>query len=159
MTRDPDMTYYGKTRAGKIILPSDKIRKQVAAVFPDCDIEVTFRRKRKRRSIQENNYYWGCIVAAFLAAFRDFDPEMGWTAEMVHEELKRRFLPRVREWGQTILPTGEIVDEPMTTTKLTTVEAEDYYEHCRKWGAQDLDIIIPLPNEQMSIWQDEMQAT
>lgn len=154
---DPELAYYGNVEPdGTIKLPSKKLRQEVR-VFSGQDIEVRIRRKRKRRSVQENNYYWGCIVAAFLTAFRDFDPEMGWTADMVHEELKRRFLPRVREWGQTVLPTGEIVDEPMTTTKLTTVEAEDYYEHCRKWGAQDLDIIIPLPNEQMSIWQEEPQ--
>lgn len=155
---DPELTYFGKVEPdGTIKLPSKKLRQEVR-MFAGQNIEVRIRRKRKRRSVQENNYYWGCIVVAFLAAFRDFDPEMGWTAEMVHEELKRRFLPRVREWGQTVLPTGEIVDEPMTTTKLTTVEAEDYYEHCRKWGAQDLDIIIPLPNEQMSIWQEEPQT-
>ena len=156
---DPELTYFGNVEPdGTIKLPSKKLRQEVR-ILAGQNIEVRIRRKRKRRSVQENNYYWGCIVAAFLAAFRDFDPEMGWTADMVHEELKRRFLPRVREWGQTILPTGEVLDEPMTTTKLTTVEAEDYYEHCRKWGAQDLDIIIPLPNEQMSIWQEEPQMT
>ena len=150
MTRDPDLSYYGKTRAGKIILPSDKIRKEVAGVFPDCEIKVTFQRKRKRRSIQENNYYWACIVASLLAAFRDWDPEMGWTADMVHDELKKRFLPRVREWGQTITSHGEVIDEPLTTTKLTTIEAETYYEFCRKWGAE-MDILIALPNEQAEI--------
>jgi hypothetical protein len=157
MKPDPTYTYYGRTKGGKILLPSNKIRKEIGMGLPDAEIEVTFRRKRKRRSVEENNYYWGCIVAAFLEAFRDFDPEMGWTPEMVHEELKRRFLGRVKEWGRTVLPTGEAIDEPMSTTKLSTIEAEMYYEHCRKWGAEELDIMIALPNEQMSIFQIEEQ--
>lgn len=152
--KDPELEYYGKTKGGVITLPSDKIRREIAAALPDCEIEVRFRQKRKRRSIQENNYYWACIVAAFVAAFRDWDTETGWTAGMVHEYLKLKFLPLVREWGQLVVPsTGEVIDAPMTTTKLTTVEAETYYEYCRKHGAE-MDILIALPNEQMSIWQE-----
>lgn len=156
---DPELIYFGKVEPdGTIKLPSKKLRQDMK-MFVGREIEVSIRRKRKRRSIQENNYYWGCIVAAFLAAFRDWDPETGWTAEMVHEYLKLKFLPLVREWGQMIVPlTGEVIDEPMTTRKLTTMEAELYYEYCRKHGAE-MDIIIALPNEQMSIWQEEMQTT
>lgn len=149
--RDPEFTYFGRVNErGEIELPGKKIRRELRLLSGTL-IEVRFRRKRKRRSVQENNYYWGCIVQSLVEAFREWDAEMGWTAEMVHEYLKQRFLPLVREWSQTITPHGEVIDEPLTTTKLTTVEAETYYEMCRKWAAE-MDVLIPLPNEQISIF-------
>jgi len=149
---DPEFTYFGTKKGGEITLPGKKIRKEIAAGLPDGPIVVTFKRARKRRSLDQNNYYWGCVVPAFLASFRDWSPETGWNADMVHEVLKAKFLGKVREWPMTITPDGEVIDVIPTTTKLTTSEFSDYTELARQWAAS-LDILIADPGEQMAMFE------
>ena len=146
---DPELIYIGQiTNDGKIHLPK-KMRQEMASVFGGKNIEVRVRRKRSRRSLQANNYYWGCIVSPILYQFRQWDSETGWTIEMVHSILKEKFLPIVREWSGVVVPeTGEYIPEPFTTTKLTKSEFADYCDHCAKYATQDLGIEIEKPQEQ-----------
>ena len=155
---DPDLTYHGHVNEdGQISLPK-RMRAELAATFRGKDIEVRVRRKRKRTSDPQLRYYFAAIVKSFLMAFQDWSPDVGWTKESVHEVLKLRFLPLVREWGFVVIPaTGELVKERMSTQKLSTVERELYHEHCRKWAAE-MDIIIPLPNEQAELFNIDQLA-
>ena len=144
---DPDLIYFGHVEGDQIKLPRN-MRKDLIAAFQGKEIEVVVRRKKKRKTDRQRKYYFECIVGGFLAAFSDWQPDFGWTKDAVHETLKLKFLPLVREWGEMVIPeTGEAIREVMSTEKLTTVECEMYHEHCRKWAAE-LSIMIPLPNEQ-----------
>lgn len=156
---DPEYIYFGSvTDTGQIKLPGQKMRRELAAGFSGREFELIARPKRKRRSLDQNNYYWGCIVPAFLAAFREWSPDTGWNAEMIHEVLKRRFLPLIREWGQTVVPdTGEVIDEPLTTRKLTTSEFSHYKELIQQWGAE-MGIIIADPGEQVEMFENQTIA-
>lgn len=156
---DPEYIYYGTvTETGEIKLPGKKMRRELAAGLSGKRIRVVVSQERKRRSLDQNNYYWGCIVPAFLSAFREWSPDTGWNAEMIHEVLKARFLPLIREWGQTIVPeTGEVIDEPLTTQKLTTSEFSHYKELIQQWGAE-MGIIIADPGEQIEIFADEQHT-
>ncbi len=153
---DPEYIYHGTvTETGEIKLPGKKMRRELAAGLSGKRIRVVVSQERKRTSSKQGRYYWGCIVQAFLSAFQDWDPETGWTDEKVHKELKGRYLPLVREWGQMVVPTtGEVVKEPMTTTKLDTAQREAYHAYCRKW-AEEMDILIALPNEQVEMFENE----
>ena len=145
---DPVLTYYG-TKEGTDLRFPKRMRAEIAASLPDGELEITVRRKRKRRSNEQNRYYWGCIVRDISETLRQDDPETGWTPDGVHEVLKFKFLPLVRDWREYVnTDTGEAIREPMTTAKLTTVEWETYSEHCRKFAAEFFGIVIPLPNEQ-----------
>jgi hypothetical protein len=146
---DPELIYLGEvTESGEIRLPK-RMRAELAESFRGKDIEVKVRRRRKRSSDPERRYYFGVIVNEITYAIREADPETGWNAEMVHEVLKERFLPLVREWREYVNEeTGEAIREPMTTTKLTTTEREMYHDHCRKFAAEFFGAVIALPNEQ-----------
>jgi hypothetical protein len=147
---DPVLTYYGTKTGDDLRFPS-RMRAEMLAALPDGEIEVTVRRKRVRTSDPQRRYYFGVIVEALLHVFREWSPDIGWTKEAVHEVLKERFLPLVREWGETVVPaTGEVIRERMSTEKLTKTERELYHDHCRKFAAE-MDIIIPLPNEQAEL--------
>jgi hypothetical protein len=156
---DPDLTYIGHVNEdGQISLPK-RMRAELAATFRGKDIEVRVRRKRKRTSDPQRRYYFGVIVEAITYAIREADPETGWNREMVHEVLKERFLPRVREWREYVNhETGEAIREPMTTTKLTTTEREMYHDHCRKFAAELFGITVPLPNEQAELFNIDQLA-
>ena len=149
--KDPEYIYFGTVKDGQIKLPGKKMRRELANI--DGPIQVVIKKKRKRRSLDQNNYYWGCLVPALKSAFSEWSPETGWTSEMVHEYLKNRFLPQVREWGETVTPDGEAIPEPATTKKLTTIEFSHYKELIQLW-ASTMDILIPDPGEQAEMFQN-----
>ncbi len=93
--------------------------------------EVTIRRERKKRSLNQNSYYWGIVVAMIAEA-------AGYEPEEAHEALKWELL---RVHDDTRLPTVR------STADLTTVEFEDYMARCRRLGAEVYGIYIPDPNE------------
>lgn len=95
------------------------------------EIELTLRAKPKRRSLNQNRYYW-CVVVSMLAMAAGYEPE-----EM-HEALKFRFL-RIHEDGP--LPAAR------STTDLTTKEFEEYAAKCRQLGAEMYGLYVPEPNE------------
>jgi hypothetical protein len=72
--------------------------------------EFTARAKRRKRSLSQNSYYWGIVVAMLAEA-------AGYSPEEMHDALKFELL---RVHGDSRLPTAR------STTELTTVEMEDY---------------------------------
>jgi hypothetical protein len=94
-------------------------------------VTVTVERERKHRSNNQNAYMWG-VVYALIAE------HTGYTPDEVHDAMRWQFL-RVHRDG---LP-----DTVKSTTRLSTVEIEEYLESIRRWAALDLSVYIPLPNE------------
>lgn len=142
---DQTFTYYGSVQNSQIKLPK-KMQREIKAAFEGRTIEVTVKRKRKRRSSEQNRYYWGVVVRIISAYLIDFAPEQDATPQVVHQYLKERFLPLVlQEKPKMVLPTGEVVEGVYSTTKLTTVQFMDYIERVLHWAAE-LDMIIPDPD-------------
>ena len=98
-------------------------------------VEITAERQSRRRSNEQNCYYWGVVlkmIADYCGYFgRD---EM----ESLHAELCRRFIPGPRH-GRLQLPKR--------TSGLSTVEMNEYMESIRVWAANELNLYIPEPNE------------
>ena len=95
------------------------------------EIELTLRAKSKRRSLNQNAYYWGVVVAAIAEAMGCERPEEA------HDALRLHFLMN----NSGPLPTVK------STTELTTVEFEEYMRQCRQLGAQMFGLYIEEPNE------------
>lgn len=152
---DPKLTYQGSVKDGVISLPSKRLRKEVGSVFNGHTIEVIFKRKRKRRSNEQNKYYWGVVVPHIVAAMIDLGNDAlqignGEHAEAVHEFLKAQILDNGED---IVLADGVVKKLRPTTTKLTTVEMMEYLDKVGRWAAEYLNITIPEPNEQMEIFQ------
>lgn len=113
---------------------NDKFRDYIAHLGQNIEVEVIVRKRRKKRSMAENNYYWGVVIATLV-------PEMGLTDKQVHEFLKKEFLL------QEIQIKGKMYNIIRSTTDLSTIEMEDYLEKVRTWSAIELGCVIPLPNE------------
>ena len=95
------------------------------------EVQATFERRRKRRSIAENNYYWGVVIKILADEFGYFKDEM-------HDALRMEFLKE------------EIENKPAkikSTTDLTTVEMEGYLSRIRTWASLEYGIWIPEPHE------------
>ena len=107
--------------------------KQHILPFRGQTVEVTIEKRRKRRTDNQNSYYWGVVI-------RTIANECGYRSDeelaAVHAELKKKFLPHN---GKLALP--------QSTTTLNTADFTEYIEKVRAWAATELGIYIPDPNE------------
>lgn len=101
-------------------------------------IDVTL--VRKKRTLDQNGWLWGCIYPLMLKALND----AGWeftTIEQVHDFLKSQFC------GQKMINkhTGEIVSLPMSTALMDTLAFSEYVEKIREYAYEYLGCDIPDP--------------
>ncbi len=96
--------------------------------------EVSIQRERKKRSNNQNAYYWGCVIPTIAAGvgYNSTEEEH----QLTHDGLRMMFL-RVPGPG---FPTAR------STTSLSTVEFEDYMRQCRQYGAER-GVYVCEPNE------------
>lgn len=91
---------------------------------------VSVSRKKKRRSLDQNEYYWGVVLNIV-------SKELGYQTDEMHEVFRYKFLQDTI-WDFEIL---------RSTKDLSTTEFEDYLEEIRFYCNTELWIYIPLPNE------------
>ena len=99
-------------------------------------VRLTVKVARHTRSERQNSYLWG-IVYKYIADYT------GDTTEDTHEAMKYLFLPR-----QFTKFQGKDVPVEKSTTRLSTKEFEEYLDRVRSWAASELNVVIPLPNEE-----------
>ena len=99
------------------------------------EVVVSVEKRKKSRSQNQNNYYWGVVIELLVDA-------MGLMPEEVHEVLKSKFLIK----GLTD-KNGKNYEVSKSTADLTTSEFEDYLTKCRMWASQQLSVVVPLPHE------------
>ena len=87
------------------------------------------------RSDNQNRYYWGVVIKLLC-------DEIGYLPEEMHEILKQKFLST-----RTVKIGGEEYSIPDSSSTLNTTEFEDYLSKIRTWASQDLELLIPLPND------------
>jgi hypothetical protein len=110
--------------------------------FKGSDVLITVSKKFKRRSVNQNSYYWGVVVTEI----RDRLNELGHnvTLDLTHEMLKARF--NVQESVNE--STGEVFSFPKSTTEMNTEAFCEYIDKIIIFAKQSLDIDILYPNEQ-----------
>ena len=103
---------------------------------------VEVKKVRKPRSNDQNGWLWGCIYPMLLDALND----AGWEfvdVEQVHEFFKAQMTADKvvnRE-------TGEIVEFPTSTARMSTVAFSTYCERLREYAREYLNVEIPDPDK------------
>lgn len=111
--------------------------------FPGKKVTVTVKPYQKRRSGNQNRYYFGVVIPLVTQFFRDAGNMVD--AEDVHNYLKLR----VGKLAQIMVtPDGEVTKTLGSTAKLSTAEFEAYMLRIRAWGAE-YGLIVPEPNESL----------
>lgn len=105
--------------------------------------ELIIRRIVKKRTDNQNRYYWG-IVLGYIAM------ELAGTTvtsekEEIHRLLARHFLGE-RDFTVRTIGGIDFIQTP-STTSLDTIEFFEYIEAVRKWAAEFLHINIPDPKK------------
>jgi hypothetical protein len=118
------------------------------------DYIITVEPASKVRSIQQNKYYWKCVVPLIRKGLFDKGWEDIRTNMAAHNWLKETFL---KDQVVNII-TGETKSIEGSTRKLSTQEFNEYIERVIQFAAEDLEIQIALPNEQVPMFSEPLLA-
>lgn len=127
-------------------------RTKISEVFktlPDGRYKVKIDPFKKRSNLQ-NNYYHGAVVPLVKDGLLNMGYDEVRTNEDAHEILKHLFLMRKIVNQQT----DETIEIAGSTARLSTGEFNAFIDEVIKWGAQYLNIQIPLPNESMVMFAE-----
>jgi hypothetical protein len=116
---------------GQIMFHRPKEVKEYIQTFEGKPVNVTIEKWKEKRTIQQNRWYWVCVVHLPAESFGYLDEEM-------HEIYKSMFLKEEREIK------GKRYELVRSTTSLNTEEFSEYIEKCRMWAANE-GIVIPDP--------------
>ena len=119
--------------SGKLQLADSDTFRRVVAQLAGARVELTIRRAKSKRSLRQNAYYWG-VVVAMLAE------HLGYQQDEMHEALKFKFL-RLHEDEVDGLPRVR------SSASLSTAEFNTYVENVVTWAGADLGLNIPDPNQ------------
>ena len=127
------MTLYANIVKNRIEYESPQLLGMFLSRLEGKRVTVDIKKWYHKRSDNQNKYYWG-VVIPYLCG------HTGYESEEMHDVLRVKFLT---EESLTNVPP-----KIGRTSKLSTMEMEDYLDKIRRWADIDLQLYIPLPNEQ-----------
>lgn len=120
--------FYGTVTNGKMTVEDKKgLEEHIASL--DGDVQITVEKKRKKRTVRQNRYYW--LMLKWIG------DELGYTPDEMHSIFGQMFL-LVRDGKFSFV---------RSTKSLSTMEQEEYHANIRQYCALELKLDIPEPNE------------
>jgi hypothetical protein len=114
--------------------------------FEGMDVLLTFEKPKKKRSNNQNNFYWGVIIPLMQLGAKDAWGE-SWSIDKAHKHLSKMFV-----FHESInINTGLVTQTPKSTTELTTTDWEVYMTEIRIYLLENFDIDAPEPNQEMTL--------
>jgi len=114
--------------------------------FNGCDVVLTIDKPKKKRSNNQNAFYWGCLIPLMQLGAKDTFGET-WSNDKAHKHLSNLFV-----YHESInVNTGEITKTHKSTTELTTTDWEVYVTEIRIYLLENFDIDAPEPNEEITL--------
>lgn len=142
------LLHLGTVSDGRLKLSDRKRFDTDIKQFEGKRVEVVISKANKRRSNEQNRYYWGLVLPCAVQGFRDAGHD-GITIDDAHRFFKERFLTEGVEIASP--KTGEIITISKTTTVLSTTGMMDYTDQIAQFCAEFLGVVIPEP---MPIFND-----
>ncbi|AZA91179.1 Uncharacterised protein [Chryseobacterium nakagawai] len=131
---------------GQFRMNKDLIRNAILQ-FEGKEIKIVFKRKYKKRSNNENAFYWGVWIPILQRAILDTWGEIR-DANDVHEIIKLNcnYEEKINE------DTGSFIRVPKSSTELNTYEWEfEFKQKIRQFALEFFNVTLPEPNEQLKI--------
>ena len=138
--------FQAKVSKGSLALTNRSLFNNTIACLRDGDYVMEIKEKKKKRSNSQNSYLWAVVNQMVCRRLIDLGHDV--SIEETHDFLKASF--NYKELVNE--DTGEVFKIPRGTSELSTEEFSEYIERVIRFGAEVLDIQIPLPNEQMEIF-------
>lgn len=100
----------GKLKGGKVLYKNPRWVAGMLQQFDDCNLSITFEKRRKHRSKEQMGYLWGVV-------YPEISEHTGHTPEELHEIYKAQFLRKKVNWRgaqMTVLTsTGQLTSNEM----------------------------------------------
>lgn len=125
-----------------------KAWKQYLNDLPAGRYKVRIENEDKRTSAQ-NRYLHGILIPEFKNALRSVGYDEVKTNEQTKEILKKMFLTT----QITNKETGEVLEYVRGTSELNIQEMTVFIDEVIKFAAENMHYVIPLPNEQLTVWE------
>ena len=112
----------------------------------DGNYRIEITKIRRKRTLDQNGYLFGCIYKLMLKALNDY----GWeftTVHQVHEFFKQQYGKKTFVNKHT----GEIIELPQSTAEMDTVTFATYCDELRDFARENLNVEIPDPDK---FWKD-----
>ena len=114
--------------------------------FEGKNIQITIEKATKKRSNQQNRYYWGILIPIFRKTILD-----AW-GDYLDKETSHLWLKQKMNYNERVNEaTGEVFKIPKSTTENTTTEQEIYHKKIRDFLFQSFNVDVPLPGEQTTL--------
>lgn len=114
---------------------------------PDGYYRIEVTHIRKKRTLDQNGWLFGCIYPLLLKGLND----AGW--EFVNVQQVHEFFKQQIGLDQVINKhTGEIVEIPRSTAEMDTLTFSTYCDRLRDYGREYLNIEIPNPDP---LWKEK----
>lgn len=133
------VTAIGQVSSGILKVSNRRFFDADLKTMPDCDVNITIEKRSRKRTTQQNRYYWGVVVMLCKRGFNDLGHDLN--DEDTHTFLKSKFnaLDLIFE------DTGEVFPLGRSTTEMDTIDFNLYIEKIQQFAAQTLNIEIPDP--------------
>ena len=104
----------------------------------------------KKRSLNQNAYYWSCVVPMVKDGLIDAGYDEIKTDEQAHDIMKHLFLKK-----QVVSKKdGNVIEIAGSTSKLTSLEFSNYLEEVYKWSSEYLGVYIPPPSKPIPLYNE-----
>lgn len=135
--------FYGTVSDGRLVLDARQAFIEAVRTLEGKQVVIELRQSRKR-SNQQNRYYWGAVLPIIQYGMKQVGVTM--SIEQVHDLMKFKHLQT-----EYVTTDGEIINSIGSTTDLNPIEFSDYIDRIREWALEYLNIDIPEPNQQTTL--------
>ena len=144
-----ELNYSGKVNCNGILHIQNRAQfdKELAAMFPDKEVEIIVKKKAAKRSNPQNRYFHGVALPIIRQRLIDLGFEEAYSKEWVKDFVKCSCL-KIEVANPA---TGEVMETLGKTSQLTKSEFADMVARLERFCAEKLDIILPMPGEVMTM--------
>lgn len=121
---------------------AEKLREGMKAHYGK-DVVITVERKRRKRSLNQNSYYWGIVIPMVQHMLVDFGNDVD--PEETHAFLKEHV---GKLTGAIVDGKGKRLAIVKSSASLNSAEFEVFLERIKRWAAA-WGTVIPDPNENL----------
>ena len=120
--------------------------KDAIATFENKQIVIKIEKFKKKRSTQQNRFYYGVIIPIVQNCLKEAGHIM--TNESTHDLIKLKFLKETLFVNED---TGEVIERIKSTTELSTSQFMDLLAEINNFTFDYFGVLLPSPNEDLTL--------
>ena len=120
--------------------------KDAIQTFEGKQIVIKIEKAKKKRSTQQNRFYFGVIIPIVQNCLKEAGHIM--TNESTHDLIKLKFLKEALFVNEE---TGEVIERIKSTTELSTSQFMDLLAEINNFTFEYFGVSLPSPNDDLTL--------